>query len=65
MDQRPVFNLGEVLVSEESKAIPVEYSPWVLNAASGMLVSIVTRTDTGEVIGKAERAPEPEEEQPE
>lgn len=51
-------------MSEESKAIQVEYSPWVLDAASGMLVSIVTRTDTGEVIGKAERAPEPEEEQP-
>lgn len=47
-------------MSEESKAITVEYSPWVLDAATGMLVSIVTRTDTGEVIGKAERAPEPE-----
>ena len=49
-------------MSEETTAIPVEYSPWKLDPASGMLVSIVRRTDTGEVIGKAERAPTNEEE---
>lgn len=45
-------------MSDQSQPIAVEYSPWVLDPVSGMLVSIVTRTDTGEVIGKAERAPE-------
>ena len=55
-------NLWTVLVSDESTPVPVEYSPWVLDPASGMLVSIVRRTDTGEIIGKAERAPEIEEE---
>jgi hypothetical protein len=48
-------------VSEETTPVPVEYSPWVLDPASGMLVSIVRRTDTGEIIGKAERSPEVEE----
>lgn len=38
--------------------VPVEYSPWTLDPASGMLVSIVCRADTGEIIGKAERMPE-------
>lgn len=49
-------------MSEETKPISVEYSPWELDPASGMLVSIVRRTDTGEIIGKAERAPISEEE---
>jgi hypothetical protein len=43
--------------------VPVEYSTWELDPATGMLVSIVKRTDTGEIIGKAERAPEQHEEQ--
>jgi hypothetical protein len=50
-------------VSEETTPIPVEYSPWELDPATGMLVSIVKRTDTGEIIGKAERAPELAEDQ--
>ena len=47
-------------MSEETKPLPVEYSSWELDPASGMLVSIVRRTDTGEIIGKAERMPDPE-----
>ena len=47
-------------MSEETKAIEVQYSDWVLDPATGMLVSIVTRLDTGEVIGRAERPPESE-----
>ncbi len=47
-------------MSEEAKPIEVQYSDWVLDPATGMLVSIVTRVDTGEVIGRAERPPEPE-----
>jgi hypothetical protein len=54
--------LGEVLVTDELAPVPVEYSPWVLDPASGMLVSIVRRTDTGEIIGRAERSPNNEEE---
>jgi hypothetical protein len=54
--------LGEVLVTDELAPVPVEYSPWVLDPASGMLVSIVRRTDTGEIIGRAERSPDNEEE---
>lgn len=42
--------------------VPVEYSPWELDPVSGMLVSIVRRTDTGEIIGRAERVPDSEEE---
>ena len=49
-------------MTDELAPVPVEYSPWVLDPASGMLVSIVRRTDTGEIIGRAERAPEIEEE---
>lgn len=49
-------------MSDDTAPIPVEYSPWVLDPASGMLVSIVRRTDTGEIIGKAERAPDSEQE---
>ena len=52
--------MGAILVTEETKPIEVEYSEWVLDPASGMLVSIVTRVDTGEIIGKAERLPEQE-----
>ena len=47
-------------MSEETKSVEVQYSDWVLDRATGMLVSIVTRVDTGEVIGRAERAPEQE-----
>jgi len=49
-------------VSEETKPLPVEYSSWELDPASGMLVSIVRRTDTGEIIGRAEKFQEPEDE---
>lgn len=49
-------------MSEETTPVPVEYSPWVLDPASGMLVSIVRRTDTGEIIGRAERSQNNEEE---
>lgn len=49
-------------MTEAIAPVPVEYSPWELDPASGMLVSIVRRTDTGEVIGRAERAPDSEEE---
>jgi len=49
-------------VSEETTPVPVEYSPWELDPASGMLVSIVRRTDTKEIIGRAERSPNNEEE---
>jgi hypothetical protein len=52
-------------VSEETTAVQVSYSPWELNPATGAMVSIVTRTDTGEVIGRAEQFPqEPEEQDP-
>jgi hypothetical protein len=54
--------LWTVLVSDESTPVPVEYSPWELDPASGMLFSIVRRTDTGEIIGRAERSPNNEEE---
>jgi hypothetical protein len=54
--------MGKVLVIDELAPVPVEYSPWVLDPASGMLISIVRRTDTGEIIGRAERAPNNEEE---
>lgn len=53
-------DLGSLHVSEATAPVPVEYGPWELDPVSGMLVSIVRRTDTGEVIGKAERAPETE-----
>jgi hypothetical protein len=49
-------------VTEETMSVPVsvpvEYSPWTIDPASGMLVSIVRRADTGEIIGKAERMPD-------
>jgi len=41
----------------EPTSIPVSYSPWTQDPETGILVSIVTRTDTGEVIGSAEKAP--------
>ena len=50
-------------MSEHSKSIQVEYSPWELDPDSGMLISIVRRTDTGEIIGTAERSPHPEPEE--
>lgn len=49
-------------MTEETTPVPVEYLPWVLDPASAMLVSIVRRTDTGEIIGRAERSPNSEEE---
>jgi hypothetical protein len=54
--------MGTAYVIDELAPVPVEYSPWVLDPASGMLVSIVRRTDTGEIIGRAERSPNNEEE---
>ena len=36
--------------------------PAVLDEQTGMLVEIVRDADTGEIIGKNERYPEPEEE---
>jgi hypothetical protein len=54
--------MGAPNVIDELAPVPVEYSPWMLDPASGMLVSIVRRTDTGEIIGRAERSPNNEEE---
>jgi len=62
VDEFNEYHLGTFHVIDELAPVPVEYSPWVLDPASGMLVSIVRRTDTGEIIGRAERAPNNEEE---
>ena len=62
MDGEQYSYVGTLLVTDDTAPVPVEYSPWVLDPASGMLVSIVRRTDTGEIIGRAERSPNNEEE---